>query len=67
VVDVERAARLYRDGASARGIARLLGTSRTAVYTALRAHGVVMRPRGTRGADPSNHERGTPTPETSQQ
>ena len=44
VLDVERAARLYRDGASARGIARLLGTSRTAVYTALRAHGVPMRP-----------------------
>ena len=55
VVDVERAVRLYRDGASARGIARLLGTSRTAVYTALRASGVAMRPRGTRG--PESHHR----------
>ena len=52
VVDVERAARLYRDGATARGIARLLGTSRTAVYTALRASGVAMRPPGTRSAEP---------------
>jgi hypothetical protein len=52
VLDVDRAARLYRDGASTRGIARLLGTSRTAVYTALRARGVAMRPRGTRGPDP---------------
>lgn len=52
VLDVDRAARLYRDGASTRGIARLLGTSRTAVYTALRARGVAMRPRGTRGPNP---------------
>ena len=50
-VDVERAARLYRGGASARGIGRLLGTSRTAVYNALRASGVAMRPRGTRNAE----------------
>lgn len=49
VVDGERAAWLYRAGASAPGIAALLGTSRTAVYTALRAHGVDIRPRGTRG------------------
>lgn len=48
VLDVEHAARLYRAGASARGIAAHLGTSRTAVYTALRAHGVPIRPRGTR-------------------
>jgi hypothetical protein len=48
VTDVERAARLYAGGASARGIAALLGTSRTAVYRALRAHGVPIRPHGTR-------------------
>jgi hypothetical protein len=34
--DVERAARLHRDGASIGGIARLLGTTRSAIYTALR-------------------------------
>ena len=62
VVDVERAAWLYRGGASARGIALLLGTSRTAVYTALRAHGVRMRPRGTRGPDPADLD---PTPRRS--
>jgi hypothetical protein len=65
VVDVERAARLYRAGASAPGIAALLGTSRTAVYTALRAHGVEIRPRGTRGtfddhpSSPSDTRAGT--------
>lgn len=53
VVDVDRAARLYRDGASVLGIAHLFGTSRPAVYTALRAAGVVMRPRGTRCPGPS--------------
>jgi hypothetical protein len=49
VVDVDRAMRLYRAGASGRGIAQLLGTSRSAVYTALHAAGVAMRPRGRRG------------------
>lgn len=43
VVDLDRAARLYTAGASARGIARLLGTSRTAVYRALHNAGVPMR------------------------
>jgi hypothetical protein len=48
-VDMERAAQLYRAGASGPGIAALLGVSRTAVYTALRAHGVPLRHRGNRG------------------
>ncbi len=47
-VDVERAARLYRAGASVGGIAALLGASRTAVHTALRAHGVPLRRPGSR-------------------
>lgn len=46
--DVERAVRLYRAGASARGIGRLFGVSRTAVLRALRAHGVALRPSGHR-------------------
>lgn len=46
--DVDRAARLYRAGASARGIGRLFGVSRTAVLHALRAHGVTLRPSGHR-------------------
>lgn len=49
VADPARAAQLYRAGATTRGIARYLGTSRTAVTTALRAQNVPMRPRGTRG------------------
>jgi hypothetical protein len=49
-LDVERVARLYRDGATGRGIAQLFGTSHTAVYAALHASGVALRPRGgTRG------------------
>lgn len=48
VVDVERVARLYRAGATAPGIAALLGTTRTAVYTALHRSNVPIRPRGTR-------------------
>lgn len=48
VADIDRAARLYTAGASARGIARLLGTSPVAVYRALRIAGVQMRPKGTR-------------------
>lgn len=62
VVDGERAARLYRAGASAPGIAALLGTSRTAVYAALRAHRVEIRPRGTRGHLPGPIRDYTPLP-----
>jgi hypothetical protein len=43
-LDVERAARLYRAGASARGIGGLLGASPGVVRAALRAHGVIIRP-----------------------
>jgi hypothetical protein len=46
VVDIERAARLYRAGASVTGIAYVLGTSRAAVHTALRTHGVALRRPG---------------------
>ncbi len=42
-VDVERAARLYRAGATARGVASVLRTSPAAVLSALRAHGVPIR------------------------
>lgn len=42
-VDVERAARLYRGGATARGIGALLQHSPTTVLAALRAHGVPIR------------------------
>lgn len=48
VPDPDRVIRLYRAGASGPGIAALLGVSRTAIYTALRAHGQPLRPRGTR-------------------
>lgn len=51
VVDIERAVALYRGGVRTSGIARVLGTSRVAVYRALRAHGEPMRPRGTRCPD----------------
>lgn len=43
-VDVERAARLYRGGATARGIGALLHRSPATVLAALRAHGVAIRP-----------------------
>ncbi len=43
-LDVERAARLYRAGATARGIGALLRQSPGAVLGALRAHGVAIRP-----------------------
>lgn len=43
VVDVERAARLYRAGATARGVACVLRTSPAAVLSALRTHGVPIR------------------------
>lgn len=46
VVDVERATRLYRAGATARGIGSVLGVSSGAVLRALRAHGVAIRPGG---------------------
>lgn len=45
-VDVERAARLYRAGVTARGIAAVLGVGSGAVLRALRAHGVPLRPGG---------------------
>lgn len=48
VPDPQRVIRLYRAGASGPGIAALLGVSRTAIYTALRANGQPLRPRGTR-------------------
>lgn len=64
VVDVERVVRLYRDGASAQGIADLLGTSRPAVYTALHAEGVAMRSRGTRGFTPCQPDETTRTSPT---
>lgn len=48
VADPDRAVRLYNAGASARGIARLLGTSPVAVYRALHTAEVQMRPKGTR-------------------
>jgi len=54
-IDVARAARLYQAGASARGIGALLHASRDAVLTALRAHGVAIRPSG--------RHRGSPRPE----
>jgi|GEM_PF-2694155 len=43
-LDVERAGRLYRSGATARGIGALLRVSPHAVLRALRAHGVPIRP-----------------------
>lgn len=48
-LDVQRAARLYRGGASSRGIAALLDASPSAVLRALRAHGVPIRDRGRTG------------------
>lgn len=45
-LDVERAARLYRGGASSRGIGALLDASPSAVLRALRTHGVPIRDRG---------------------
>lgn len=47
-VEVERAARLYRSGASVAGIAAVLHVSRTAVHTALRNRGVPIRRPGHR-------------------
>lgn len=47
-LDVERAAWLYRAGASSRGIAALLDASPSAVLRALRTHGVPIRDRGRR-------------------
>ena len=45
-LDVGRAARLYRAEASFRGIGALLHASPSAVRSALRAHGVEIRPAG---------------------
>lgn len=47
-LDVERAAWLYRAGASSRGIAAVLDASPSAVLRALRAHGVPIRSRSCR-------------------
>jgi hypothetical protein len=47
-LDVERAARLYRAGASSRGIGALLQASPSAVLSALRANGVEIRRPGRR-------------------
>lgn len=60
-LDIQRAARLYRVGASARAIGRLLDTGPEAVLTALRHHGVPIRStRGRRATAPSqDQERGT--------
>jgi len=45
LLDADRIARLYRAGATARGIAALLGTSPHIVLTTLRAHDVPIRNR----------------------
>jgi hypothetical protein len=42
-LDVPRIVTLYRAGASAPGIARLLGASRSAIYTALHSVDIPMR------------------------
>lgn len=55
-VDPERAARLYRAGASVTGVAALLDVSRTAVHTALRNHGVPIRRPGHRTTTPLEGE-----------
>lgn len=47
-LDVDRAVRLYRAGASSRGIAALLDVSPSTVLRALRAHNVPIRNRGRR-------------------
>lgn len=44
--DIERAAALYRDGATCRGIGSLLGVSAERTRRALREHGVPLRPSG---------------------
>jgi hypothetical protein len=44
--DIERAAALYRAGASCRGIGSLMGVSADATRRALRTHGVPLRPSG---------------------
>ena len=48
VPDVDEAVWLYQRGVSGPGIAALMEVSHTAVYAALRARGVPIRPRGTR-------------------
>jgi len=47
-LDVDRAVRLYRAGASARGIGALMHVGRGAVLAVLRAHGVPIRRSGHR-------------------
>ncbi|MGQ0480000.1 MAG: hypothetical protein ACT4O0_03070 [Pseudonocardia sp.] len=56
-LDVERAVRIYQAGATARGIASLMGVSPDAVIRALRSHGVTLRPSG-------RPPRATTSPET---
>ena len=65
LVDVERAARLYRAGATVPGIAALLGVSRTAVYTALRTHGVPIRPAAPARSDHEDSRCATTTAQPS--
>jgi hypothetical protein len=50
--DIERAAELYRAGASCRGIGSLMGVSATATRRALRDHGVQLRPPTRRTIQP---------------
>ena len=47
-LDVDRAVRLYRAGASARGIGALMHVGRGAVLAVLRAHGAAIRRSGHR-------------------
>jgi len=61
VVDVERVVRLYLAGATAPGIAALLGTTRTAVYSALHRSNVPIRPRGSRSTRAMNPLNENPT------
>ena len=61
-VDVERAARLYRAGVTARAIAAVLGVGTTTLLRALRANGVDIRyggrrPRRNVQADDAENER----------
>ncbi len=64
-LDIAACARIYRDGASATGLARLYGLTPAVILTALRAAGVPIRPGGPRRHRPrptadTTHERSTP-------
>jgi hypothetical protein len=63
-LDPERAARLYRAGASGPGIAAYLGVSRATVYRALRSYGVPIRSRTTRHHPPDTTDSTTHTTTT---